>query len=346
VSGVGSGLLDIAGRTGVLQTVQTTTGSLANSATSAAGTAVKGTLVLAAVPAVVYAAYWRYNKPKRDALKTIKEKLAPEIPTVEAGNNKKAKYRIFNWKLTEYPTAGKLNEIKHNNDLYNRFLNDLASDIINNEFKGIDPNLCTNVAGERVSNMQGVQLTREAARQIIIEIQREKPILGQVLEALKGEQGIDLASLEQVLHNFATGDVAAETNGIATTDNYISYEGWRWPKRMIGLRGNVLGFNYAAEYQKACREAGLNDEAMTKPSEMNPTQYAAVDKRMKEYAKITMHKFLFGSFHYAQAARLYWSTYKKLHRLEAIENMLNARMHGLPTNNRPVGQHIYVHRQQ
>ena len=145
---------------------------------------------IGAAAATAYGTYWLSTAKTRQDLKSLKNSLAPEIPTVETGINKKAKYRIFNWELNGYPTAGKLKQIRSDANKMKAFLNALAADIINNEFKDIDSALCTNAAGHPVSNMRGIQLTQEAATQILLRIPHEKEMLGKILEALQGKMSI------------------------------------------------------------------------------------------------------------------------------------------------------------
>lgn len=355
VGGVASVTGDIAGRAasdlGMKEVVQGAATGVTNGAVSAAKSAANTTLKMAvgsaAVVAAVYSTYWLSTAKTRQELKFLKDRLAPEIPTVITGVDRKARYRIFNWKLSEYPTAGKLKEIKHDRNQLNNFLNDIASDVINNEFKDINPVLCTNVAGQQVSNMHGIHLTQEAARQIILHIQKEKPILGNVLEALQGNMA--MADVEQILNTLIDGDVKPETNGLTTNKAYVASEGfpikkWLGLEYLFGLKGNAFTFNYAEEYKEACIKAGFPSGVIPKPAEMTSAEYKIVDDYMNDRAKTYNNKIklLRGYAHYGQAARLYWNTYKKIHRLEAIENLLNAELHGLAATNRPVGQIVYI----
>lgn len=297
--------------------------------------------------ASLYATYWLCNAKERQELKFLKERLEPEIPTVVTGVNKKAKYRVFNWKLAEYPTVGKLKEIKHDRQQLNKFLNDLASDVINNEFKDIDPSLCLNAQNQPITNMHGVYLTQEAARQIILHIQKEKPILGNVLEALQGE--LSMSDVEQKLNLIIDKQARAESNGLTTKKAYIAGTGWpikKWLglEYLFGLKGNAFTFNYAQEYKDACIKAGFPSNIIPKPSDMTPEQYKIVDDYMIDRAQTLNNKMkiIRGYAHYAQASRLYWNTYKKIHRLEAIENLLNAELHGLISTGRPAGHFVYI----
>jgi hypothetical protein len=314
----------------------------------------------AAAIAAIYATYWLNCAKTRQELKGLKESLEPEIPTVEAGLGKKAKYRIFNWKLNEYPTAGKLKEIRNDRNQLNNFLNDLASDVINNEFNDINPQLCTNAVGQRVVNMYGVQLTQEAARQIILHINKELPVLQGVLEGLNGHMDVDVLAgmLEQLkggtmtlaeVHGAIAGNMPQPNAQQRNLQKYLASEGFpikRWVglEYLFGLKGNAFGFNYAEEYKEACKRAGFTSDIIPKPTEMTPGQYRIVDDYMNECAKTMNNKVKFarGYVYYAQAARLYWNTYKKIHRLEAIANLLNAELHGLAATNRPMEQIVYI----
>jgi hypothetical protein len=315
----------------------------------------------AAVVGAAYGAYWLNCAKTRQELKGLKKSLKPEIPTVEAGLGKKAKYRIFNWKLNDYPTAGKLKEIRNDRNQLNNFLNDLASDVINNEFNDINPRLCTNTAGQPVMNMYGVQLTQEAARQIIMHIDKELPVLQGVIEGLKGHLDIDVLAgiLEQLkrgtmtlaeVHGAIAGNMPQQQNAQQRNlKKYVASQGfpikkWVGLEYLFGLKGNAFAFNYAEEYKEACKRAGYSSDIIPKPTEMSPEQYRIVDEYMNECAKTTNNKIKFarGYVYYAQAARLYWNTYKKIHRLEAIANLLNAELHGLAATNRPVGQIVYI----
>ena len=111
----------------------------------------------------------------------------------------------------------------------------------------------------------------------------------------------------------------------------------------MGLKGSSFAFNYAEEYKNACKQVGFID-MIPKPADMTPEQYERVDQYMKECAKTSNNKmkFLRGYVYYAQAARLYWDTYKKIHRLEEIENLLNVEKHGLATTGRPEAQIVYI----
>src|SRR5271154_320626 len=97
---------------GATKAAQNSVGAAATAIVTAGTRALKVGAIATGAAAMTYGVYWLNTQPTRNALKAIKEKLAPEIPTVEAGLGTKSKYRIFNWKLTKYPTAGKLNEIK------------------------------------------------------------------------------------------------------------------------------------------------------------------------------------------------------------------------------------------
>lgn len=302
---------------------------------------------VAATAAAIYGTYWACTAKTRQELKFLRKRLEPEIPTVETGLNKKAKYRLFNWKVSEYPTVVKIKEIRQDRTKLNVFLNDLASDIINNEFKDVDPDLCKNNEGQPVMNMHGVQLTQEGARQMLLNIQKEKAVLGNVLEALQGNMA--LADVEDRLNELIDGRKKSENNGLTSKKAYLASDGfpikkWLGLGYILGLKGNAFTFNYAEEYKTACILAGFKSEVIPKLVEMSPAQYAIVDNYMNERTKVSNNKMKFfrGYVYYGQAARLYWDTYKKIHRLEAIENILNTELHGLIPTGRPAAHVVYI----
>jgi hypothetical protein len=117
--------------------------------------------------------------------------------------------------------------------------------------------------------------------------------------------------------------------------NHIGSSGIPWKKWIgleyfLGLKGNAFTFDYADEFINASRQAGarlqgIEEGTPLQTSEMTPEQYLNVDRYMNERAQTSNNKIKFvrGYVYYAQAARLYWNTYKKYHRLQVIESFLN-----------------------
>jgi hypothetical protein len=98
---------------------------------------------------------------------------------------------------------------------------------------------------------------------------------------------------------------------------YLRFEGFAIKPR-LGLRGNSIVVNYSDDYAYICAELGAS---VNNPALWSEKQEKAIDEYMLEQTKSTK-AFVFCSFNYAQAARLYWITYKKLARLDTIKALM------------------------
>lgn len=77
--------------------------------------------------------------------------------------------------------------------------------------------------------------------------------------------------------------------------------------------------DYCQELERACQTAGAN---VNDPSTWNAQQEAQIDQFMQTQAVSTYTKYLKGYINYNEAAKLYWDTFKKRCRLQAIKQAL------------------------
>lgn len=291
-------------------------------ACTAAGFVVAKTAPITIPAAVLYAGYWLATAKTRQDLKDIKNLLEPTNPLKQLGQGN----LICHWNVRDYPTAGDLAAIGRDGSRVNTFLIDLAQGFINNKFKNV-------AQPDDIKDKKGWDLVN-AARQIMFkQIEAERKALKILLKSLRAIGSLEYAEkkLKAPLSPNSNKDRAVPGGWLFDYKkkfrNYVSFEGYPIKQRLglgklTGLAGNNFAFDYADEFKEACQKAGLE---ISTPSEMTPAQYKIVDDYMTECAKTSNNKikFLRGNMHYAQAARLYWNAYKKYHRLQVIEALLN-----------------------
>lgn len=189
---------------------------------------------------------------------------------------------IYNWDTANYPTARAVRAAER------VCVDRLVADAMTGKIRGINPNKYTGSNNPvHWDNYKGMRINGPLHRDVVCAIES-------LIE-------VEIAHLQSYLNGLKP---------YVSPYGDIDQDSHKW------LSGNMFGIDYCAKLARACKRynANAND-----PSTWTLAQEQSIENYMKNCAVTSITKFIRGNVHYGIAARLYWDTFKKLCRLDALK---------------------------
>ena len=136
------------------------------------------------------------------------------------------------------------------------------------------------------------------------------------------ERGVNGQINRQTILNAIAAEKTELSNLLKELEHFVKHFTW------INIGPIEKGFGFHRAFEHVCSQVGIR----CNPSEWNARQENRIEEKMKIHCNTGLAHLLLLKPNYGAAARVYWKTFKRLKRLEAIETIVKTEN---PNDNNP-----------